>query len=817
MARWDNGSGYQNHFRSLNGEYMAQYAWLGEKKAEAMKQKIVQRGVPNYRTLPVSERYGVTFAGYGPDGQFQRNAVAGIGMAGKPHAYHEGELKANMPEGALYINSDVVKASGGPASYQEQAEDNLYAEQGNLPGFATGGFMPKNTFTPPRPVSFSDISSSGAVPPKDIPTTAQPTSQNQSSVWSDPVSIIKNKANTMIPAARDAAGGLDVPFGTNPFAPKPEPIPTGTPAVAPREVAGTGPLEFDLTAFNEPTEANLPAGAEPPKPFVPPVRQEIAAGQPETFDLTDFNNKTEVAAAEKPKPTAMELEAQRTTDDMALRQQQERSALEQRLIQQGVDPARARIESQLLANTQESLLADTTAKYGIANAQAKQEDEKYRDTQDWKAYESAIAAGDFTTAASAYQRVTGNPISMDQMRTYQNYMNTKQQQDLKSGELTLRDLETRVGVNERAAISDAIGKGMSLSRINAQFPNAKLTQDEFKSMYEATPLGERTWERNFAYAQTLLEAGGADNIANAQKIYNDAFPGTGIDFSRVITADKAKTFSQGLGQLASYVAAGLDYDEAIAAMKADGTFDMMGMGEADAKRLYKGLKINAIDEQWSTISDSAWYKGLPAQDQMDMQTFFGAVLSGKMDYKIEHEYTVTDAAGNKTTRYMTTDAAKQYALQNPTMKFTDTGRTAVKPITDVNNPADDPANAARNTAESSLGKYTIYTGSDPRQGPKLSQETYDKILSGWDFIKNDNTKVAQNFTPAAATNQTDGAKYASENKGKLINHNGKVYVLLNFQPYVKGKSWTGFVVMNPVTNKVEFMKDDGTILSSPFH
>lgn len=694
------------------------YSWLAEKKAEAMKKKLVQRGTPNYRQMPIGERYGATFTGYGPDGKLDRNAVAGIetDVAGRQHAYHEGEEKIDMPEGSLYINSDMMNMTG-PRTQQDQSEANLYAKRGNLPGFRSGGYEPMRGYAaggmdiPGTPVvggpGFTPLQNSsgpGFTPLQNPESPNNPPLQNPSTPTITPLQNPPGQTFTPLQNGSNLPGVSPIKFDiptTEKFTQTSSVIagqqrPTGeelqlnyTPpemvTIKPREIireASTpDPIKFDI----------------PQQTIVPPV---LAGREAPTFDPIKFGVQpsTGTQPAETPpagatptttttKPTAIELEGQRATDEQALRQQQERSALEQRLIQQGVDPSRARLEGQLLRNTQESELAGTAAKYGIANAQAKQDDEKYKDTQDWKAYESAIAAGDFTTAASAYQRVTGNPISMDQMRTYQGYLNQKNQQELTTGALGIQSLTTRVGSEKVNAISEAIGKGMSLSQINTQYPDMNLTADEFKSMYENTPAGERNWNRDMAYAQTLIEAGGADNINNAAKIYNERFPGTGIDFSGIITKDTAKTFNQGLSQLSSYVAAWMDYDEAIAAMEKDGSLKMMNMdtpeGRKDVEKLYKSLKVNAIDEQWDTISGSDWYKGLPPQDQSDMQTFFGAVLSGKLDYSIQKEYTVTAADGTTQTMTMTDAAAAGYATSNPGVKITATGKTQVVPRTTV--------------------------------------------------------------------------------------------------------------------------------------
>jgi len=365
-----------------------------------------------------------------------------------------------------------------------------------------------------------------------------------------------------------------------------------------------------------------------------------------------------------------------------------------------------------------------------------EEDKKrYGDNQTWKAYDAAIAAGSFDTAAAQYKAITGKDISMDQMKTYQNYMNTKNAQDLRMGDIsidaakfnldsgrmqsmisdinngvpldtinktygttldqtayngigekykvTMDSLRTSLGTQKTAAISDAINKGTSLSGINSTF-GTNLTMADYTAMMDATPLGERTWERNMSYAKTLLEAGGSSNITAAAGIFNQAFPGTGIDFSKLITADNAATVNKGMSQLSDLVASGMDYDEAIAVMKKNGTLTMLGMEEGDVEKLYRGMKTNAIDEQWKTITESDWYKTqLTDAQRADMKDFFTAVLSGELDYSVQKEYTVTAKDGTKSTMYFNTEAdANAYGAAN-TATMVSTGKSKVTPRTSV--------------------------------------------------------------------------------------------------------------------------------------
>jgi hypothetical protein len=113
------------------------YSWVAEKKQEAMRQKLQNRGMPRYAQRPVSERFGVSYTGLGDDGQLDRSAPAGMDMYPSPHVYHEGETRVATPEGRVYLNADVTEGAG----LGGQPQGALAGQGGPMPGFAAGGGM----------------------------------------------------------------------------------------------------------------------------------------------------------------------------------------------------------------------------------------------------------------------------------------------------------------------------------------------------------------------------------------------------------------------------------------------------------------------------------------------------------------------------------------------------------------------------------------------------------------------------------------------------------------------------------------------------
>jgi len=177
----------------------------------------------------------------------------------------------------------------------------------------------------------------------------------------------------------------------------------------------------------------------------------------------------------------------------------------------------------------------------------------------------------------------------------------------------------------------------------------------------------------------LLQAGGPENLATAAGRLNDMFPGLNIDFSRVVDAENAADFSNGMGTLAALVASGMDWTDAQQALEATGALGMLGMEMGDIENLYNAMDMNVIDEQWSVISDSLWYQKLRPEDQQDVQDLFDAEQSGRLDFKVLHEFLVTDKDGTTHSVWNEADA-QAYVNEHPESSYEDTGNTRISMV-----------------------------------------------------------------------------------------------------------------------------------------
>ena len=624
---------------------MAEYKWLAEKKQQAMKEKMAVRGMPSYRQLPISERYGVSFTGYGNNGRLDRRAPAQIDEStGQPIMLHEGEVKMNIPEGEFIADANISKMM--QLSPEEQATDDLYDSEGNLPGMCSGGFMKRFSQggfcpslagsirplaeetakkfrksmpeyagggfsrTPQDPVAQAFLKTKEAVTHAQVtgqpsplqPITAQDLLKNKqeithAQVTGQPAPILAGQqaAQPAVQTAPTAPVSTGAPItvtapkiqtpATTFAAQQPIQIPTPPPVTQPAPVIQPTPAPTPAATVPQPIQVTPVAAPTVNQPVSQPVTFAPLAGQPAAVPTQEETARTKgldyILSILTGENSPLTIEGKRLTSELSTRQAQERSALEQKLLQQGADPGRARTEAAMLRDKQEGELNTLAAKYGIDAMKLRQE-----------------AAG---TAAT--QGLAGE-----------------------------------------------------------QFEETKRTTE---------------YNRKTEQAKLLISAGGEGNLTAAAQIYNDMYPGMNIDFSKVLTAEHANDFNTGMDAVARYIASGMSYGEAIVVMRQDGTIGRLGLREDQIEVIYNSIKTNAIDEQWNTIADSAWYRALPVEDQQAMNIFFTDMLLGRTDYSIS--YDVKDTTGNTLSTFSTQADAQAYATAHPGSNVA----SRIVPVTEV--------------------------------------------------------------------------------------------------------------------------------------
>lgn len=343
------------------------------------------------------------------------------------------------------------------------------------------------------------------------------------------------------------------------------------------------------------------------------------------------------------------------------------------------------LESQISADPE---MSDQAKRAAIAGLQREAQAQRSQMTG-----ELAIDAAQRASAASRDLVTYGG-----QVRTYEEITLPQARQNLEiqkrtfdeitkpMSELQIQQLESELGTQNWNEIQQMIDQGIGIDRVNDKLAEkgiSPLSTDEYANILQAGSLGERNWNRQLAAAETLLATPGGTNKEAAAEMLSNLYEGVDFDFSTLVSQENAEIFSQGLSQMASYVAAGMDVETAMEAMKADETLAMMGIDESQLAQMYNATKVNALDAEWEAIESSQIYQDLlnstdPAEREQAaaIKEFNTMSKLGMLDYDTLHEYKITGSDGvSKGTIYAKTAEEAQEQANSYGVGYTieDTG------------------------------------------------------------------------------------------------------------------------------------------------
>jgi len=258
--------------------------------------------------------------------------------------------------------------------------------------------------------------------------------------------------------------------------------------------------------------------------------------------------------------------------------------------------------------------------------------------------------------------------ALGQLATEQAKMGIQAAKDLFGMELQKAQFDfakEKYGDMEGQQIAQDINAGMTWNQIKEKYPN--MTYEDYQSMKDASPLGQQAWQKQLDAINMLLGAGGEENFKNAANMLNDMFPGMDIDFSNAINAENSQNFSQGMGNLASYIASGMSWEDAFKAMQADGTLDLLNMTESDIEAMYNKLMLqqNPIlqaEETYQQLLD----QGIINQEEYDdMMAFLTWGLTHPEGIDISDGWVVFDKLGNELEFFKTEKEMNDWIAENP--------------------------------------------------------------------------------------------------------------------------------------------------------
>lgn len=285
--------------------------------------------------------------------------------------------------------------------------------------------------------------------------------------------------------------------------------------------------------------------------------------------------------------------------------------------------------------------------------------------------EQTITAGDIANDAARYglndaemQSVVRDINSGVPVDTINSQYGTEFTQDDRDSiaaryDSELLSLKNRVGDEIYSSLQEMINGGSSLEAINDRaryYGMGEISNSEYMKMLDATPLGERTWERNLQYSNMLLQSQDPDNIVKAQRILKELFPFMGYDVTfdvdQLINDIGAERFAGALTDMATLASTYDTWEEAKASAEGLNLIETLGGGwedsEGNAARMFQGLKWNELDKEWDAIEQSKRYQNLlrtdPEAAELISQTFTKG-LTGELEFDIKPVYNVTDETG----------------------------------------------------------------------------------------------------------------------------------------------------------------------------
>jgi len=526
-------------------------------------------------------------------------------------------------------------------------------------------------------------------------------------------------------------------------------------------------------------QAPTPVATEPPEPVVAPT-----VTPPETIQTQEVQRETPtaptirapVAEIQAPEETAAATEETAETPAETVTQpvvspagEMVRQGLQMILEEaQGVSDVDRKIANFYLQNTDASNAANLRILESQISADPDMSDQAKRAAIAGLQREAAANRSQMTgeLAIDAAQRASAAARDLvtygGQVRSYEEVTLPAARQNLEiqkrtfdeitkpMSELQIQQLESELGTQNWNEIQQMIDQGIGIDRVNDKLAEKgidPLSTDEYANILQAGSLGERNWNRQLAAANTLLATPGENNKIAAAEMFSNLYAGVDFDFSQLITQENAETFSQGLSQMASYVAAGMDVETAMEAMKADETLAMMGIDETQLAQMYNATKVNALDAEWEAIESSQMYQDLlnsadPADKEQAaaIKEFNTMSKLGMLDYDTLHEYKITGPDGvSKGSIYAKTPEEAQEQADGYGVGFTieDTGNVNFslkeEPETEV--------------SSGISGKWDTFKESIPTDVP-IDQDLYTR----WESWQENNTGTYDDFikteTPA---------------------------------------------------------------------
>jgi len=234
------------------------------------------------------------------------------------------------------------------------------------------------------------------------------------------------------------------------------------------------------------------------------------------------------------------------------------------------------------------------------------------------------------------------------------------------------------------------------------------TIEDFTAMHNASAAGQQDWERKLSAFSLLIQSNDPANVHEAAAQFSELFPGVTYSPDQLMADLGSERFAKGMSDIATLATTFDTWNEAKA------SFDRLNLGidQDVAADMFQAMKINAIDEEWTAITDSDWFRGLDAGTADLVKQTFNAGLTGELEFDIQPVYNIVDANGNfvkpftnvaDANVFLGENADKGYQIQkksNYIYKSLTTGDTVV-----VNNGTGAVENGSGETVQTTAAKF----------------------------------------------------------------------------------------------------------------
>jgi len=309
--------------------------------------------------------------------------------------------------------------------------------------------------------------------------------------------------------------------------------------------------------------------------------------------------------------------------------------------------------------------------YGMWKTQFDENQRIYGNDQRWQEYNAALARSDWDGAKAAYAKLFPDSPepSMAQLERDKNFVNDK-------NEILLEGMRNDLGDAKFTSVQARVDAGLPWSEdIEKEYG---VSEDEYKAMYDASPLGERNHRRRIEAAKMLLETPGqrawivtkpdgtvvgrydsqakadavmaargsaegwtmeegSSNAAQAAQFLNEAFPGMDIDFSQVVNDQNAQAYTTAMGEMAQYISGSKmtkGWDDVPDSWK-ENWKKTTGMEEDELALMYESMRVTDIDAAWQNFKNNDVYKDMDPKQQEAWDMIYKAGLTGELLIDVE--------------------------------------------------------------------------------------------------------------------------------------------------------------------------------------